>query len=867
MTLYMSYFRSCRNIRSLSQLHAHLLIAGHQTDTLAATKLIESYAKFGEVDSMKWIFDNFSRPDSFMWGVLIKGLVCNLVIKEAILLYHEMRYRQYRLNGFIFPSVLRACSALQELDTGRKIHGTMCKSGFESDGVIDTALLNMYGDAGSLDDARQIFDYVSERDLVCWTSIISSYVENGRALEALQMFSDMNLEKVDPDSVVIVSVTQACASLGSLKVAKFAHGYVVRREFDFQELLETSLISMYGKCGDIGSAEKLLTHKDSSRVDLWMAMILSYNERASFQEAIDTFVKMQKFNVEPNEITIMDILFSCSQLGYLREGKSVHGVVIRKGMDPRFNLMGSSLVDLYGGCGKMVYCCHVFDNVQEKTVMLWNSLIAVYARNGIPEEALTHYIQMQVQGLHPDTFTLAASLSACGHICCSVLGSQIHGYAAKSGTLSNVFVSNSLISMYCKCGLLDIAHEIFSILEKKDVITWNSLISGFVQNGNSIQAMYHFGRMYSEGLGMDTATFISVIQACAHLGSLGKGRLIHNKLVAFGFKTNKFVDTALVDMYSKCGDLDTARRVFDHMKERSLVSWSSIIGGYGMHGQIKTAISLFSQMVELGIEPNEATFMIILSACSHSGSVEEGQFYFEMMQSKFCIVPNLDLCTCMVDLLSRAGHVESAYNFIKTMEITPNASVWGALLNGCRIHRRMDMADKIQAEISDIESPSPGHFVLLSNIYAECGKRESQGKVRLMMNDRGMRKVPGFSVIEMDQRIFRFRARDVSHPQRKEIYTFLESLQSLAQDRPDVLESAFSDENALSHSERLAIAFGIMNTKAGTVLRISKNLRVCGSCHSFTKFVSKITSRDIIMRDLNRFHHFNSGSCSCGEYW
>ncbi|KAJ4973584.1 hypothetical protein NE237_006758 [Protea cynaroides] len=873
MTLYMPLFRSCNTPRKLLQLHAHLLTSGLHRDALVSTKLIESYARMGSLESTRLVFDTFSRPDPFMWGVLIKCYVWNYNFKEAIILYHDMLYQRAQVSSFLLPSLLRACSGLGDVDMGAKIHGKIIKSGFDSDVVVETALLSMYGEKGELDAARAIFDKMSTRDVICWSSIICSYVQDGQPYSALEMFQRMVFEGIALDSVAMLGVTEACADLGCLRIAKAVHGYIVRREIENAESLEISLIVMYSKCADLHGAEKLF-EKASHRSNVsWTAMVSCYNQSSRFQKALDICVKMHEFGVVPNSVTMASFLFSCSQLGLLKEGRSIHGYVIRQGIDPDFDLVGPGLINMYASCGSLGDSQKVFDAIKDKQVVSWNSLIAVYARNGFLEEALRLFIQLLAQGLFVDSFTLASSLSACGNMSFLRLGDQIHGHIAKTGFDSNEYVQNSLIDLYSKCGSVSSAYQIFSNIKRKNIITWNSMVGGFAQNGYSLEAIGLFDWMHSKGLSMDKVTFLSVIQACSHLGYLEKGKWVHHKLIVYGIEKDSHVETALTDMYAKCGDLQMAQRVFDDMLERTVVSWSAMIGGYGMHGHIDVAISLFTRMVDSEIKPNEITFMNILSACSHAGSVEKGKYYYNLMED-FGMEPSLDHFTCMVDLLCRAGDFDGAFGFIKSMPVPANASIWGAVLNGCRIHHRMDLIRSIEESLLDLEKNNSGHYTLLSNIYAEEEKWDKFAKVRSMMKHVGMRKVPGYSIVEINRRIYRFGAGDTSHPQTKEIYRSLENLINLAQGQGYALDATIHStslgprsNNVKSHSEKLAIAFGVISSAPGATIRISKNLRVCLDCHTFAKNVSKITGREIIMRDLNRFHHFINGSCSCRDYW
>ncbi|KAM1170479.1 hypothetical protein FF2_020756 [Malus domestica] len=780
MTLYMPLFRSCTVPRTLAQLHAHLVVSGLHRDPQASTKLIESYAQMGSLQSSTHVFKTFPNPDSFMCGVLMKCFVWNHCFQEAILLYHEMLHRENCMNRFIFPSVLRACSGFGDLGVGGKVHGRIIKSGFDSDAVVETSLLGLYGELGNLGDARKVFDAMPVRDVVSWSSIISCSVENGEASEGLDMFRWMVFEGVELDSVTMLCVAEACGELALLREARSVHGHVVRRGIKTDGPLDNSLISMYSKCGDLQSAKTIfgsVTHWDTAS---WTAMISCYNQTGSFLEALDAFVEMQESKVQPNSVTLMCVLRSCIRLGLHREGSSVHCFAIRNGVDPDLDFLGSALFELYSEIGGLSYCQKVINTIGGRNVVSWNTIILGHCQKGLLREALVLFVQMQTHGLMPDSFSMSSALSACGKVRSLELGHQIHGHIIKRGYLDE-FVLNSLIDMYSKCGFVDSAYMIFDKIKHLGLVTWNAMISGFSQNGNPVMAISLFDEMYLNCHEINEVTILSIIQACSELGYLEKGKWVHHKLIILGIRKDLFTDTALTDMYAKCGDLRSAQGVFDMMEERSVVSWSVMIAGYGMHGRINAATSLFDHMVETGVQPNEIIFMNILSACSHAGAVKRGRFYFRSMRD-FGVEPTAEHFACIVDLLSRAGDLNGAYEIIKSMPTPVDASIWGALLNGCRIHQRMDMIESIKRDVLDISTDDTGYYTLFSNIYAEGGNWDEFGNVRLMMKGIGLRKVPGYSIIELDKQVHRFGAGDTPLPQMKEVYSFLEKFQSLARE-------------------------------------------------------------------------------------
>lgn len=721
----------------------------------------------GSIQSSRQVFETFQTSDFFMWGVLLKCYVWNRLFEEAITLYHEMLNCGIHINRFIFPSVLRAFSGFGDQRCSEKIHGRIIKCGFDKDAIVGTSLLGIYGEMGCLINAQKVFDALPMKDVVSWSSLIECFVEHGEANQGLEMFRCMVSHGFEPDLITMLSVAEACGDLGFLSSAKSVHGFVMRKRMEFETSLHSSLIVMYGKCADLLSAEKIFRDVAYPPAASWTALISCYNQKRYFREALDIFKEMQLCKVEPNLVTVMGVLYSCASLGLLKEGKSVYCFAIRKALDPNLEFLGQTLLDLYSGCGKLNEYEKILHTNGEGNIVLWNMLIAFYAQKGLLREALVLFSKMQTKGIMPDSFCLASSLSACGSWGLLKLGDQINCHIFKRGYFDD-FVTNSLIDMYCKCGSTDSACMIFDKLEHRSVVAWNSMMFGLLQNGYSVEAIRLFDQMYLKGLKMDEVTFLSIIQACSQLGYLEKGKWAQHKLIIYGVDKDIYLDTALTDMYAKCGDLQAARRIFDNMLERSIVSWSVMIAGYGMHGDIGAAKSLFNQMLEFGIKPNDVTFMNILSACSHSGSVEEGKSYFSSMRD-LGIEPSNEHFACIIDLLSRAGDLNGAYQIIKSMPPPVDASIWGALINGCRIHQRTDMFESIQRDIADICTDDAGYYTLISNIYAEEGNWDEFRKVRIKMKGVGVNKVPGYSSIEIDKQTCRFGAGDTPNPQMKEI--------------------------------------------------------------------------------------------------
>jgi pentatricopeptide repeat protein len=378
------------------------------------------------------------------------------------------------------------------------------------------------------------------------------------------------------------------------------------------------------------------------------------------------------------------------------------------------------------------------------------------------------------------------------------------------------------------------------------------------------------------GVCPDEITMVSVLSACADLGALELGKWVESYIERKNISKSVELCNALIDMFAKCGNVDKAIKLFRQMESRTIVSWTSVIVGLAMHGRGVDAVSIFDEMVENGITPDDVAFVGVLSACSHSGLVDKGRYYFNSMEKNFRIVPKIEHYGCMVDLLCRGGFVKEAFEFVQKMPFEPNQIIWRTIITACNATGELKLGESISKELIKSEPMHESNYVLLSNIYAKLRRWEKKTKVREMMDMRGMKKVPGSTMIEVNNEMYEFVAGDKSHDQYKEIYEMVDEIgreikragyvPTTSQVLLDIDEE--DKEDALyRHSEKLAIAFALLNTPPGTSIRIVKNLRVCEDCHSATKFISKVYNREIVVRDRNRFHHFKNGLCSCRDFW
>ncbi|KAI4331409.1 hypothetical protein MLD38_029599 [Melastoma candidum] len=554
----------------------------------------------------------------------------------------------------------------------------------------------------------------------------------------------------------------------------------------------------------------------------------------------------------------------------------------------------------------------VLRHVPFPNAFLYTSLIRHYLLRGSTELSVDIYRRMRQDDVTPLSFTFTAVFKACSSAPGLPLGAQFHSQAIIFGGFdSDLYVGNSLIDMYVKSGIFDCARRVFDEMPLRDVISWTTLIAaytkagdmgsaeglfqsfpekdevawtamvtGYAQNASPYKALTLFEEMHELGIAVDWVTIVGVVSACAQLGVVKYANWVRriSEELGCGPGDNVVVGSGMIDMYSKCGNVEEAYRVFELMRERNVFTYSSMIAGFAMHGRANLALDLFEKMVNnTDIKPNKVTFIGVLTACSHGGMIEKGKKLFASMKDVYDVVPDADHYTCMIDMFGRAGHLDEALRLAETMTAKPHGGVWGAILGACRIHKNPDVASIVARHLFELEPDNVGNYILLSNIYSSSGRWDEVSELRKLMRERKMSKKPGYSWFETKKgEVHEFVAGDMSHPMYEEIRRILKELLSRlkAAGYKPILSSVVYDlcdsdkeRILMGHSEKLAFAFGLASTSDGDPIKIVKNLRICEDCHSFMSVASAVTGREIIVRDNMRFHHFRGGSCSCGNFW
>ncbi|KAF3773331.1 Pentatricopeptide repeat-containing protein [Nymphaea thermarum] len=595
----------------------------------------------------------------------------------------------------------------------------------------------------------------------------------------------------------------------------------------------------------------------------------------------------------------------CSGSAKVVQLKQIHAQIITSGLP---------LHKLFPFCvesGNIHYARIAFDRSRVLCKFDRNAMLQAYSKSAVPERALLLFREMLAVGDHdsgPDKYSFTFLIAACSRLDRSC---NCHSMVVKKGFERDTFVKNSLVSMYVSFGAMEDARKLFDgMTEPRDVVlrttmvggymkfgmvglalelfdempdsndvTWGVVIAGCVKNGRYKDALSIFYDMLQgTNVKPNEASLVCALSACAHLGALDQGKWIHVYVDKRGVICSSNLATALIDMYMKCGSITHARRVFNSVSSRKdLLSWTSMITGLALHGLGREAVDLFLHMLDIGMKPDHITLIGVLNACSHSGLVDQGRQFFHGMHQLWGIVPTLEHYGCIVDLLGRAGFIDEAVKIAKCMPVEPDIVIWRALLSACRIHGNLALAEEIMHHVDRCDPlDHGGSKILLSSMYASSNCWDGVARVRRTMCKQRIQLVPGWSSIEVKGVIHEFVAGDRTHSRSADIYQKLDEIFNRLQAvgySPSTLRISFElseedKEQAMYwHSEKLAVAFGLLSTEDGFPIRVVKNLRICEDCHSAMKAISRVFGREIIVRDRSRFHNFKQGSCSCGDYW
>ncbi|KAJ7560407.1 hypothetical protein O6H91_04G128300 [Diphasiastrum complanatum] len=719
------------------RVHALIVHRGLHPNIFLGNALINMYAKCGSVLDARQVFDSLPEHNELSWTSLMSAYANHGQGEEAINLFQQMQQKGIPPNKFAFVVVLKACARIPALQKGKQLHSDIIRSGFFSDVYVGSTLVDMYAKCRCIELARQVFDSMHERNVVSWNSMIAGYARQGLGKEALTLYEQMKEEGVQPNNVTYVVLLKACASISALEEGKQLHMDIIKSGFESDVIVGSTLVDMYAKCKLLKHAHQVFINMHQRDLVSWTAMIAGYAQQGLGKEALALYEQMKQEGLQPDDVTYVVLLKACASIAALEQGKQLHSAIIKSGFESNA-MVGNILVDMYAKCGCIEDARQVFNNMRERNVVSWNAMIAGYAQQGLGNEALVLYVQMKQEGLQPDDVTYVVLLKACACIASLEAGKQIHLDIIRSGFELDFIVGSTLVDMYAKCGCIDHARQVFNNMHERDVVSWNSMLAGYAQHWLGKEALSLYEQMKQEAVQPNNVTYATLLKVCASIAALEKGKRLHFDIIKSGFELDVMVGSALVDMYAKCGCMKDASQVFNHIHERNVVSWNAMITGYAQHGFGKEALTLFEQMKREGIKPDDVTYVSILSACSHSGLVDKGLHIFDYMCKDQGLIPTMDHCACMVDLLGRAGCLNDAEDFINEMPIQPSAVVWMTLLGAARNHGHVEIGRRAFDCVVKMEPENAAAHALLSNIYAAAGRRDEVVKIRQEMNDAGV---------------------------------------------------------------------------------------------------------------------------------
>ncbi|XP_022137435.1 pentatricopeptide repeat-containing protein At1g74600, chloroplastic [Momordica charantia] len=705
--------------------------------------MIDLFAKDSSFPDALRVFNDVDCENVVCWNAIVSAAVRNGENSVALDLFNTMCSGFLEPNSFTFSSVLTACAAVEDLEFGKRVQGRVIKCGGE-DVFVETALIDLYAKCGDIDEAVKTFLQMPIRNVVSWTAIISGFVQKNDCFMALKVFKDMRNLGEEINSYTVTSVLTACANPAMRKEAIQLHSWILKAGFLSYAVVVSALINMYSKIGTIDLSMMVFREIDDQRnLSSWAAMITSFAQNMDKEKAIELFQKMLQESIGPDTFCTSSVL---SVTDCITFGRQIHCYTLKTGLI--FDVsVGSSLFTMYSKCGYLEEAFQFFENMPKKDSVSWASMISCFSEHGYAKEAIHLFRKMLFEEYVPDHITLSAVLTVCSVLHSIQIGREIHGYSVRVGLGKDVAIGGPLVTMYSKCGNLELARRVFETLPQKDQIACSSLVSGYAQHKRIQEALSLFCDLLVPGLAIDPFSVSSILGAIAVLDRPGIGAQLHALIMKVGLEKDVSVGSSLVMVYSKCGSIEDCCKAFEQIGKPDLIGWTAMIVSYAQHGKGAEALCVYELMKKEGIKPDPVTFVGVLSACSHNGLVDEAYFHLNSMVKDYGIQPGYRHYACMVDLLGRCGRLKEAEELINNMPIEPDALIWGTLLAACKVHGDIEFGKLAAKKVMELKPCDTGAYVSLSNICADMGLWEEVLNIRSLMKGAGVTKEPGWSFL------------------------------------------------------------------------------------------------------------------------
>lgn len=670
-----------------------------------------------------------------------------------------------RPDVFTLSSLVKACESLEENEAA---HGVCLRMGFGSAAYLVSGFVENYARAGDIEKAEKCFGECLEVDNVVWTAMVCGYVWNGEFERSKEVFVEMRGLGMELNEFCFTGVLGA---LFDVREGEQVHGIGVKMGLlcGGSIHLNNAVMSMYCKRGNKVAAVRVFDEIADPDVVSWTERI---GAACDGVEAFELFKFLHSGDLEMNEYTMINVLSAIAGPRLLSSGRQVQALCQKVGF-LQVICVSNALVSMYGKWGRMDDARRIFDDMLCRDSVSWNSLIAGYSENGFCGQALEVLSKMRDLSIQPNEYTLASILEVAASSYSVKQAMQVHSHMIKCGFMLDDSMVSCLITTYGKCGGVDESKEVFSEIDKINVVHLNAVATTFVNAGCHADALTLFHTSRSSYLEVDSIIFSIVLKACGVMTDLVQGRVIHSLCLKFGVHQDSFVESTIIDMYCKCGSIGDAEKAFRVISKDNLAAWNAMIMGYAQHGCFHEVSELFDKMCKFGVEPDEITFLGVLTSCCHAGLVREARAYLNSMFQRHGIIPHLEHYACMVDLLGRVGLLEDAMRTIDQMPIHPDAHIWQILLSACNVHGNVALGNFAARKLLELQPGNESAYILLSNLYASAGMWNAVGKLRKEMKENVIRKEPGYSWIQIGGSMHYLFAGDTSHPESKEIYTEL----------------------------------------------------------------------------------------------
>ncbi|KAL6145056.1 hypothetical protein ACLB2K_055744 [Fragaria x ananassa] len=714
-TRLLQLLHACSRVRSLSAtkaLHALSITTGlsRKQPIFVYNNIMSQYFSLGEIVVARKLFDRMPLRNVVSYNIMISAYNTSGYVEEAWKMFYEMRVSGFEPSQYGVSRLL-SCVSL-DVYLGVQLHSLVIKNGlFDCDAFVGTSLLGFYGRHGLLEEAVWTFQDMPCRSLVTWNSMISLLGNHGFLENCVYLFRELVRMDFDLSQGSFVGVFSAFSCSQDLECGEHLHAFVIKKGFTGENLVMNLLINMYVKCTAICSAEKIFKEVQYKDVVSWNTIIGAIAKIGGPKNAVELFSQMSMAGVMPTEVTFVSLINCCRSLEIPISGESVHAKIIQHAYESNV-IVGSVLVDFYAKCDNLKAAHRCFYEICEKNVVSWNALISGYSNSYSPTSILLLQ-EMLHSGYRPNEFSFSAVLKSS----LALELQQLHCLVVRMGFEQHYFVLSSLIMSYAKNGLISDAlvfvtasdgllpdvpsNAIAGIynrtgqyyetlrflcpLEELDIVSWNIMIAALGRVGYYKEVFELFQQMHLNQVWPDNYTFVSLLSVCAKLCDLALGSSLHAYIIKTDFSScDTFACNVLLDMYGKCGSIESSVKIFDEMRCKNLITWTALISALGVNGYVHKALERFREMILLGFKPDGVAFTAVLTACRHGGLGRDGLELFRQMTSDYGVEPKMDHYQCVVDLLVKVGHVTEAGNIISSMPFPPNMIIWRCFLEGCK---------------------------------------------------------------------------------------------------------------------------------------------------------------------------------------